>query len=155
MKHHINPSSSNWQGRNSDNQLYWHELVQLVDDLAIKGGEDAKIALLGYAVDAGVINNGGRSGAKDGPDSIRNMLGPLANHLNDAVSVYDYGNIMQILCRTLPERFILSVCLLLLSPICRSRGCKGGRLLLFSSRCPSVAAVRVFLLPHKSLLKLL
>jgi formiminoglutamase len=49
---------------------------------------------LGYAVDAGVISNGGRCGAKDGPDSIRKMLGPLANHLNDAVSVYDYGNIV-------------------------------------------------------------
>lgn len=94
MKHHINPSSSNWQGRNSDNQLYWHELVQLVDDLAIKGGEDAKIALLGYAVDAGVINNGGRSGTKNGPDCIRKMLGPLANHVNNNLSIYDYGNIV-------------------------------------------------------------
>jgi hypothetical protein len=28
--------------------------------------------------------------------------------------------IMQILCRTLPEQFILSVCLLLLSPICKA-----------------------------------
>ena len=94
MKHHVNPSSSNWQGRNSDNQLYWHELVQLVDDLAIKGGEDAKIALLGYAVDAGVINNGGRSGTKNGPDCIRKMLGPLANHVNNNLSIYDYGNIV-------------------------------------------------------------
>jgi hypothetical protein len=36
MKHHINPSSTNWQGRISDNQLYWHELVQLVADLATR-----------------------------------------------------------------------------------------------------------------------
>ena len=94
MKHHINSSSTNWLGRHSDSQLYWHELVQLVADMQIKEGQDPKVALLGYAVEAGVINNGGRSGAKDGPDSIRNMLGPLANHLNDAVSVYDYGNIV-------------------------------------------------------------
>lgn len=94
MKHHINPSSTNWVGRRSDNQLYWHELVQLVTDLQIKEGQDSKFALLGYAIDAGVTRNGGRSGAKDGPDSIRKMLGPLANHLNASVSVYDYGNII-------------------------------------------------------------
>jgi formiminoglutamase len=94
MKHHINPSSTNWLGRHSDSQLYWHELVQLVADLQIKKGQDPKIALLGYAVDAGVISNGGRSGTNDGPDSIRKMLGPLANHLNDSTSIYDYGNIV-------------------------------------------------------------
>ena len=94
MKHHINPSSTNWLGRHSDSQLYWHELVQLVAELKIKEGQDPKIALLGYAVDAGIISNGGRSGANDGPDSIRKMLGPLANHLNDSTSIYDYGNIV-------------------------------------------------------------
>jgi hypothetical protein len=61
MKHHINPSSTNWLGRHSDSQLYWHELVQLVAELKIKEGQDPKIALLGYAVDAGIISNGGRS----------------------------------------------------------------------------------------------
>lgn len=94
MKHHVNPSSTNWVGRHSDSQLYWHELVQFVNDLQIKEGHDSKIALLGYAVDAGVISNGGRSGAKDGPDSIRKMLGPLANHVNETTLVYDYGNIV-------------------------------------------------------------
>lgn len=94
MKHHVNPSSTNWVGRHSDSQLYWHELVQLVNDLQIKEGQDSKIALLGYAFDAGVISNGGRSGAKDGPDSIRKMLGPLANHVNETTLVYDYGNIV-------------------------------------------------------------
>lgn len=94
MKHHVNPSSANWVGRHSDSQLYWHELVQFVNDLQIKEGQDPKIALLGYAVDAGVISNGGRSGAKDGPDSIRKMLGPLANHINETTLVYDYGNIV-------------------------------------------------------------
>jgi formiminoglutamase len=68
--------------------------VQLVTDLQIKKRQDTKIALLGYAVDAGVISNGGRSGAKDGPDSIRKMLGPLANHVNETTLVYDYGNIV-------------------------------------------------------------
>lgn len=94
MKHHVNPSSANWVGRHSDSQLYWHEFVQLVTDLQIKKRQDTKIALLGYAVDAGVISNGGRSGAKDGPDSIRKMLGPLANHVNETTLVYDYGNIV-------------------------------------------------------------
>ena len=94
MKHHVNPSSANWVGRHSDSQLYWHELVQFVNDLQIKEGQDSKIALLGYAVDAGVISNGGRNGAKDGPDSIRKMLGPLANHINEKTLVYDYGNIV-------------------------------------------------------------
>ena len=94
MKHHVNPSSANWVGRHSDSQLYWHELVQFVNDLQIKEGQDSKVALLGYAVDAGVISNGGRSGAKDGPDSIRKMLGPLANHVNETTLVYDYGNIV-------------------------------------------------------------
>ena len=94
MKHHVNPSSTNWLGRHSDSQLYWHELVQLVNDLQIKKRQEPTIALLGYAVEAGVIRNGGRSGAKDGPDSIRKMLGPLANHLNETALVYDYGNIV-------------------------------------------------------------
>ncbi len=94
MKHHVNPSSANWVGRHSDSQLYWHEFVQLVNDLQIKKRQDTKIALLGYAVDAGVTSNGGRSGAKDGPDSIRKMLGPLANHVNETTLVYDYGNIV-------------------------------------------------------------
>lgn len=94
MKHHVNPSSANWVGRHSDSQLYWHEFVQLVTDLQIKKRQDTKIALLGFAVDAGVISNGGRSGAKDGPDSIRKMLGPLANHVNETTLVYDYGNIV-------------------------------------------------------------
>ena len=94
MKHHVNPSSANWVGRHSDSQLYWHELVQLVNDLQIKKRQEPTIALLGYAVDAGVIRNGGRSGAKDGPDSIRKMLGPLANHLHETALVYDYGNIV-------------------------------------------------------------
>mgnify|MGYP000173608863 CR=1 FL=1 len=94
MKHHVNPSSTNWVGRHSDSQLYWHELVQLVNDLQIKKRQEPTIALLGYAVDAGVIRNGGRSGAKDGPDSIRKMLGPLANHLHETALVYDYGNIV-------------------------------------------------------------
>ena len=94
MKHHVNPSSTNWVGRHSEGQLYWHELVQLVNDLQIKKRQEPTIALLGYAVDAGVIRNGGRSGAKDGPDSIRKMLGPLANHLHETALVYDYGNIV-------------------------------------------------------------
>ena len=94
MKHHVNPSSTNWVGRHSEGQLYWHELVQLVNDLQIKKRQEPTIALLGYAVDAGVIRNGGRSGAKDGPDSIRKMLGPLANHLHETALVYDYGNII-------------------------------------------------------------
>jgi formiminoglutamase len=68
--------------------------VQLVNDLQIKKRQEPTIALLGYAVDAGVIRNGGRSGAKDGPDSIRKMLGPLANHLHETALVYDYGNIV-------------------------------------------------------------
>jgi formiminoglutamase len=68
--------------------------VQLVNDLQIKKRQEPTIALLGYAVDAGVIRNGGRSGAKDGPDSLRKMLGPLANHLHETALVYDYGNIV-------------------------------------------------------------
>ena len=60
----------------------------------LKKGQEPTIALLGYAVEAGVIRNGGRSGAKDGPDSIRKMLGPLANHLHETALVYDYGNIV-------------------------------------------------------------
>lgn len=94
MKHHVNPSSINWVGRISDSQLYWHELVQLVTDLQIKEGQEPKIALLGYAVDAGVLRNGGRKGTIEGPNSIRKMLGPLAFHLNANTKIYDYGNIV-------------------------------------------------------------
>ncbi|MEJ0080828.1 MAG: formimidoylglutamase [Puia sp.] len=49
-------------------------------------------ALLGYASDAGVRRNQGRSGAATGPDAIRKIAGSLANHFDSNISLIDAGN---------------------------------------------------------------
>ncbi len=48
--------------------------------------------LIGFACDAGVIRNLGRSGAKAGPNAIRGQLGGLALH--SEVALYDAGDIV-------------------------------------------------------------
>lgn len=64
-----------WQGRNDTEETgdtsRWHHRVRPFNDQA-QGG----VALIGFAVDEGVRRNGGRPGAKQGPQALR---GALAN----------------------------------------------------------------------------
>ena len=90
------PISTPWTGRTVDPALgiqYWHQAVELID-LTDPGfrGELPKIALLGYACDAGVRRNQGRPGAVQGPEAIRQRLAKLAFHHQD-IFVEDVGDI--------------------------------------------------------------
>lgn len=77
-----------WQGRidpESDSER-WHQRIQPLAETSAPG-----VALLGFATDAGVARNQGRTGAAQGPDTIRRALAPLAWHRDE--SVYDAGNL--------------------------------------------------------------
>lgn len=84
-----------WSGRNSGQQEYLHEKVQLAEALGEETFQsDARsFALLGYACDEGVRRNGGRVGAAEGPDAIRKELGKMASHLSPKDEVIDLGNV--------------------------------------------------------------
>ncbi|WP_374339295.1 formimidoylglutamase [Leeia sp.] len=80
-----------WQGRVDDEEgeraLRWHQQVQ-----ALQAGAAPGFALLGFACDAGVARNQGRTGAKAGPDLIRKALANLAWH--HPQPVYDGGSVV-------------------------------------------------------------
>jgi formiminoglutamase len=90
-----NPTSNLWTGRVSQQKEYWHEHVEIVENLAFnQESSDHKVAILGYAVDEGITRNQGRIGASNGPLEIRKVMGTLAYHLNPKTKVYDYGDII-------------------------------------------------------------
>lgn len=49
------------------------------------------VALIGFASGEGVVRNGGRPGAQEGPDAIRQLLGPLTVHA--PYPLYDAGTV--------------------------------------------------------------
>lgn len=63
-------------------------------DLAKLAPEGPGVAILGYPDDEGVRLNGGRAGAKEGPDAIRNWLYRTTPHLSRKTrSFFDLGNL--------------------------------------------------------------
>ena len=44
---------------------------------ALKEGKKARVSLIGFAVDTGIVRNGGRAGAADGPLAIREQFARL------------------------------------------------------------------------------
>ncbi len=85
-----------WQGRidREDAQsLRWHQAISIIS-LEEKTPEDFQQAttLLGFASDAGVQRNLGRSGAAEGPDSIRNALANVS--FLESRKPVDAGNIV-------------------------------------------------------------
>ncbi|MGQ0384506.1 MAG: formimidoylglutamase [Gammaproteobacteria bacterium] len=83
------PAGWPWKGRvdeaDGDKALRWHQLVRP------RGSPPAPVALLGFACDAGVARNGGRTGAAEGPAAIRRALGNFAAH--DVVAADDLGDV--------------------------------------------------------------
>ena len=79
-----------WTGRvdtaDGPNALRWHQLVK-----PLAPGAEPGIVLIGFACDEGVRRNGGRVGAKDGPQAIRKALANLAWH--QRFPVYDAGDV--------------------------------------------------------------
>lgn len=83
------PAGWPWKGRvdaaDGDAARRWHQVVRP------RGASPAPVALLGFACDAGVARNGGRTGAVEGPAAIRRALGNLAVH--ELAAVDDLGDI--------------------------------------------------------------
>jgi formiminoglutamase len=94
MNLHRNPQKENWTGRSTEAHAYWHQLVQLKEDLLLSHAEQRTVGLLGYAVEEGVRRNLGRVGTAAAPNAIRKILGTLAYHLPTNLGMYDYGDIL-------------------------------------------------------------
>lgn len=79
---------SPWQGRTDPepDSERWHQQVQPLTE-----GAEPGCVLLGFACDAGVARNQGRTGAAEGPAALRRALAPLAWHR--VGPAYDAGDV--------------------------------------------------------------
>ncbi|GAB3692821.1 formimidoylglutamase [Corynebacterium nasicanis] len=92
----MNPTSpsesihvSEWSGRHDGpgpEHARWHSSIQRLGDHSPAG-----VALLGFSSDEGVRRNGGRQGAAEGPQAIRDALASMAVHHD--MPLYDAGTI--------------------------------------------------------------
>jgi formiminoglutamase len=102
---HRDFNRSLWQGRTDPepNSERWHQCIQPLTRDAKPG-----CALLGFACDAGVARNQGRTGAAEGPAALRRALAPLAWHrlgpAYDAGDVRCEGDAMEAAQQALAER---------------------------------------------------
>lgn len=88
---YIPPTKSNWTGRVDGEQLRVHQFVE-VPKTAHPMDLSGSFALLGFAVDQGVIRNKGRKGAGKGPEAFRKALANLPV-LKEGFSLIDFGDI--------------------------------------------------------------
>ncbi len=93
MNLHQNPSPSQWTGRKSSLPEYWHQVIQILPNLAFEASAAKKVGLMGYSGEEGVRRNQGRLGTGEGPAAIRKGLGTLAHHLPENLPILDYGDI--------------------------------------------------------------
>jgi len=95
MSSYKKTDASLWTGRKSEQGLYLHEKVKLIDlDYdEFEGSFEKRIALLGYSCDEGVRRNQGRTGAAEGPNAIKKQLAKMPNHLDAAKQLIDAGSI--------------------------------------------------------------
>lgn len=81
-----------WQGRidAAEGELgrRWHQVVHPLEE----HGDAPGIALVGFACDAGVARNQGRTGAQEGPAALRAMLGNMP--VRRCTSIADAGDIV-------------------------------------------------------------
>lgn len=89
-----------WQGRTDSETNYdafrWHQWVKKIDlndKTLAPSTEGLGFAFIGFCCDDGVNRNKGRTGAANGPDSIRKALSPLPCTFTQDVKLYDAGNI--------------------------------------------------------------
>ncbi len=79
-----------WSGRvdaeDGEAGRRWHQVVRARDTAA------ARVALIGFACDAGVVRNQGRPGAASGPLALRQALANLPVHALDAID--DLGDVV-------------------------------------------------------------
>lgn len=97
-----NPSATNtWQGRIDQNEgelgHRWHQKIKLIDlskEILPDLKENEKgIAIIGFKCDEGVRRNKGRTGAKDGPESLRLACCNHADHFHHDTTIFDGGDI--------------------------------------------------------------
>lgn len=99
------PDLACWQGRIDSSTLFdafrWHQWVKPLnlEETDPLPPAVVKIAFLGFCCDEGIRLNRGRSGASDGPDSIRKALSSLPCDFTKDLHLYDAGNI---LCEDVP-----------------------------------------------------
>ncbi|WP_026375261.1 formimidoylglutamase [Aestuariibacter salexigens] len=98
-----------WQGRTDSEDgtsgTRWHQHITRADS------DKAQATLLGFACDLGVANNKGRTGAKQGPNAIRQALCNLAWHTDttltdsgDIVAQYDLAQAQQGFAQAVSEQ---------------------------------------------------
>lgn len=77
---HQKADMTRWQGRvdatEGERGKRWHQIVKPLEDCTDDGG----VALIGFACDAGVARNNGRTGARQGPVALRSVLGNTPVH---------------------------------------------------------------------------
>jgi formiminoglutamase len=93
MSDYLKANQDLWSGRKSDQTLYLHEKVEIINIENLELSSSKQIVVMGYACDEGVKRNQGRIGAVDGPDAIRTQLGKMPNHLSDDTVLLDAGTI--------------------------------------------------------------
>ncbi|WP_151638028.1 formimidoylglutamase [Noviherbaspirillum aerium] len=84
-----------WQGRIDEAEgaagRRWHQIMQALDDDAIGNDKGKGVAFIGFACDAGVARNHGRTGASEGPAAIRAMLGNMP--VRRCTAIVDAGDV--------------------------------------------------------------
>ena len=89
---HHKADMTRWQGRTDDAEgelgKRWHQVVTPLEETTEPGG----IALVGFACDAGVARNGGRTGAHGGPAAFRTILGNMP--VRCCRSIADAGDVV-------------------------------------------------------------
>ncbi|HEY8608917.1 MAG TPA: formimidoylglutamase [Noviherbaspirillum sp.] len=84
------PDMHRWSGRIDSAEggagLRWHQVVRPL------AADAAGLALLGFACDAGVGRNHGRTGAAEGPTALRAALGNMPVH--HRLAIHDAGDIV-------------------------------------------------------------
>lgn len=94
LKGYIPGSKKTWLGRNDGpDALRMHQVIHCVNLLENPELKPHCFALVGFACDEGVRRNGGRVGAKLGPDAFRVAFANLPSHLDSSKVIYDCGTV--------------------------------------------------------------
>lgn len=96
-KYYSAPNRLSWRGRmDGPVATRFHEVIQCYEATAEFHKKEGvtSFGFIGFAVDAGIERNQGRSGAAHGPVSARESLAniPLVNH--QTMELFDFGNVV-------------------------------------------------------------
>lgn len=101
LKNYTTTDPEFWKGRIDDiddiDSYRMHQIIRLLNlkDLKTFKTHPSKfnICFLGYCCDEGIKRNSGRTGAKHGPEDIRNKFASLPVPFCDKTEIYDAGNL--------------------------------------------------------------